>query len=96
MKTRLAPSLALVLTLGACASGTDSETSRNAPIEEVPEAVRALAAPQQDLTAVRFGPEGRCYWYRHDGPVETTFLPLRTREGRPICARPEAETDPGA
>ncbi len=90
MKYRVTPALALVLTLGACASGTGSDTSRNALIEELPEAVRALAAPHQDLTAVRFGPEGRCYWYRHEGPVETTFLPLRTRAGRPICARPAA------
>jgi hypothetical protein len=32
-------------------------------------------------------PEDGCYWYRYVGPVETTYLPLRTIEGRPICTR---------
>lgn len=61
-------------------------------IGEVPEAVREIAAPYQDLTAVRIDPADGCYTYRHAGPVETTYLPLRTTEGRPICSRqPDAE-----
>lgn len=58
-------------------------------IRELPEEVIALAAPNQDLTAVKLLPEDNCFWYRHVGPVETTLLPLRTAEGRPICASSE-------
>lgn len=53
----------------------------------LPEGVVAIAAPYQDLSAVRIDPSDGCYVYRHAGPVETTFLPLRTVEGRPICTR---------
>jgi hypothetical protein len=82
----LAP-LALLL-LGAC-TPTTTATGDGAPafMPEVPEAVRLAAAPFQDLSAVQLRDDG-CYWYRHSGPVETTFLPLRTVEGRPICTRP--------
>jgi hypothetical protein len=30
-----------------------------------------------------------CYWYRYAGPVEITYLPLLTRDGRMICTRPQ-------
>ncbi len=53
----------------------------------VPEGVAAIAAPYQDLKAVRIDPSDGCYVYRHVGPVETTFLPLRSVDGRPICTR---------
>jgi len=56
-------------------------------IKELPEAVVAIAAPYQDLESVRIDPSDGCYTYRHAGPVETTFLPLRSTEGRPICTR---------
>ena len=55
----------------------------------VPDAVLAVAAPHQDLGTARLREADGCYWYRHVGPVETTPLPLRTIEGRPICARPQ-------
>ncbi len=54
----------------------------------------ALADPKQDLNAVKVDPVDGCLVYRHVGPVETTFLPLRSREGRPICTRPAAEATP--
>jgi hypothetical protein len=57
-------------------------------IRELPEAVLEIAAPNQDLTAVRIDPVDGCYVYRHVGPVETTFLPLRSVRGRPICTQP--------
>ena len=61
-------------------------------IKELPEDVASIAAPNQDLTAVRIDPVDGCYVYRHIGPVETTFLPLRSVNGRPICTRePEAD-----
>jgi hypothetical protein len=64
-------------------------------IKELPEGVLAIAAPYQDLKAVRIDPTDGCYVYRHVGPVETTFLPLRTVNGRPICARAPEETPAG-
>ncbi|SFT66819.1 hypothetical protein [Sedimentitalea nanhaiensis] len=63
----------------------------NSYLGEVPEGVVAIAAPYQDLSAVSIDPADGCYVYRHVGPVETTFLPLRSADGRPICSRaPEA------
>jgi len=54
-------------------------------IAELPDSLLAIAAPYQDLTAVRLDQANRCYVYRHVGPVETTFLPLRSVRGQPIC-----------
>ena len=75
--------------LAACAStqGADSDSAEGF-IEELPEEVLSIAAPYQDLNAVRIDEENRCYVYRHVGPVETAFLPLRANDGRPICTRP--------
>ena len=58
-------------------------------LAEVPPEVVAMAAPYQNLQLVRLKPEDGCYWYQHAGPVETTLLPLRTSEGRPICLQRE-------
>lgn len=76
----------LLLALGACSQSSNQggrEMERTAA--PVPEAVIQLAAPYQDLTTARFREDDGCYWYLHAGPVETTLLPLRTVEGRPIC-----------
>lgn len=73
--------------LGACSPGFDQggrEIARESVT--VPEAVIQIAAPYQDLKTARLRPEDGCYWYLHAGPVETTLLPLRTAEGRPICS----------
>lgn len=83
----LALPLAL-LALDACAA------PEAGPGRQLPKAVRAAAAPFQDLASAELRAEDGCYWYRHAGPVETTWLPLRTREGRPICARPQAVAAP--
>ncbi|MBF9060240.1 hypothetical protein HKCCSP123_13725 [Rhodobacterales bacterium HKCCSP123] len=72
---------AMLVALSACV-GTPSER----PPEELRPEVRALAAPGQNLDQVRLESDG-CYWYRYEGPVETTFLPLLTREDRMICVR---------
>lgn len=56
-------------------------------IGELPEGVRAIAATNQDLNAVRINPSDGCYVFRYAGPVETTFLPLKSVDGRPICTR---------
>ncbi|MCH2075328.1 MAG: hypothetical protein MK180_00380 [Rhodobacteraceae bacterium] len=55
----------------------------------LPEEVAAVADPRFVATA-RLREDG-CYWYVHDNAVETTFLPLRTRDGRPICAQTAEE-----
>ncbi|WP_375266663.1 hypothetical protein [Planktotalea sp.] len=66
-------------------------------IKELPEGVLAIAAPYQDLAAVRIDPADGCYVYRHVGPVETTFIPLRSVRGRPICTQlPDADTEEAA
>ena len=90
MKTQLTLLPAVLLMAVACAPvGTTGEGAESGFIKELPEGVLAVAAPFQDLNAVVLRPEDGCYWYRHRGPVETTFLPLRTVEGRPICTRPD-------
>lgn len=83
------PAIQLLL-LGACTGVVGDNGGSGAEfLETVPEPVAAIAAPYQDLQSVRLLPEDRCYWYRHVGPVETTLLPLRTVDGRPICRRSE-------
>jgi hypothetical protein len=82
--------LASALALSGCVTAGDPTAARNEGfLPEVPEAVAAIAAPFQDLSAVRVMPEDGCYWYRHQGPVETTMLPLLTTTGRTICTRPQ-------
>ena len=60
-------------------------------ISNVPESVLAVAGPNQNLNAIRINPVDGCYEYQHNGPVEITFLPLRTANGNPICTRAPAE-----
>ncbi|PRY25179.1 hypothetical protein CLV78_102356 [Aliiruegeria haliotis] len=96
MKTRhLAISTLALSLLGACAElDTLSEGGMvDARTVELPENVVALAAPGQDLSTARQQPEDGCYWYQWNGPVETTWIPLRSRDGRPICARPASALD---
>ncbi|RME17042.1 MAG: hypothetical protein D6801_04250 [Alphaproteobacteria bacterium] len=82
------------LILAACATPDAATVNADAGyIAELPEAVLAIVAPGQNLAAVRIDPTTGCYIYRHDGPVESTFVPLRSTEGRPICTR---EVDPAA
>lgn len=90
MILRIAAAVTALGFSAACnASATGSGTDGTAGfLTEVPEGVLAIAAPWQNLDAVVLRPEDGCYWYQHRGPVETTLLPLRTREGRPICTRP--------
>ena len=83
------PLLPLVpLFLAACAeTGGDAATANGGrDVTNLPEGVLAIVAPGQDLTSVQIDETG-CYVYRYSGPVETTFLPLRSTSGRPICTR---------
>lgn len=80
---------AAALCLAACdGMPMGSTESASGFMTKVPERVIEIAAPNQDLTRVRIDPVDGCYVYRYVGPVETTLLPLRTRDGRPICSRP--------
>ncbi|QIE43302.1 hypothetical protein G5B39_14770 (plasmid) [Rhodobacteraceae bacterium SC52] len=88
MKSHFVCLTALLLALAACdVPITSSDPTEVAYIETLPDGVIALAAPNQNLQAVKVLPEDGCYWYLHDGPVEATLLPLRSRDGRPICTR---------
>lgn len=78
-----------IFLLASCTDYQEAEIrSSSGFIKVLPEAVSTIAAPYQDLTAVKLDPKDGCYVYRHEGPVETTFLPLRSVRGRPICTRP--------
>ncbi|MFN3661590.1 hypothetical protein [Yoonia sp.] len=76
-----------VMSLGACAEmPMQSTADASGSVSNVPDSVREIAAPFQDLSTVVFLEEDNCYWYEHQGPVETTLLPLRTVTGSTICA----------
>jgi len=94
MKKLLFMSGALV-TLAACEDvaisdvstiNTASSIGGQKFVRNLPDGVAEVAAPNQDLSRVALLEADNCYWYAHDGPVETTLLPLRTKNGRPICA----------
>lgn len=86
MTTRLFLAMLGVAAFGGC---TDTTGGNDGFIRTLPEEIVALAAPNQDLKSVQLREADGCYWYRHVGPVETTMLPLRSAEGRPICTRPQ-------
>ena len=73
--------IAAGLALTACVAATPEGQSI-----AVSEAVREAARPGQDLEAVRIQSDG-CYWWLYQGPVEATYIPLETRDGRMICTR---------
>lgn len=83
-----AGTLPALLLLAACDVPNDVTDPQTGYPKDLPEAVIELADPSQDLTTAWLNPDDGCYWYRYEGPVESTMLPLRTREGRPICTRP--------
>ena len=93
MKTRSTTVISSMVILAAC-SGTGMNGSDGTDadfIKDLPEAVVEMAAPYQNLAAVRLLPDDRCFWYQHAGPVETTLLPLRTVNGNKICTKPRTE-----
>ena len=87
---RVLCSMSLPIVLGACLAtgpGVQSSEGLLVPVANIPDGVLALADPTQDLTTVRINPKDDCYWYQYVGPVETTYLPLRSPQGNPICKR---------
>lgn len=81
--------VAMLPLLGACGAPAVGPGVAAEPvfIAEVPPDVAAMAAPNQDLSNVQLMPEDRCYWYLHEGPVESVMVPLRSLEGDMICLR---------
>ncbi|MCV2894468.1 hypothetical protein [Lentibacter sp. XHP0401] len=78
----------VAMTLSGCMAVEG--TSSAGLLTTVPEEVLAIAGPNQNLAAIRVNPVDGCFEYQHVGPVETTFLPLRTAKGNPICTKPAA------
>ncbi|SPF78547.1 hypothetical protein ALP8811_02474 [Aliiroseovarius pelagivivens] len=56
----------------------------------LPPEVAATVAPGQDTSDIRIDARDGCLMYRHNGPVETTYIPLRNKKGRAICIKREA------
>ena len=88
-RPRLAPVALLALTaLAACASAPPESTAAGpAFLEDLPEGLAEAAAPGQPMDRIIIDAADGCYWFEYVGRVETTFLPLRTAAGRPICSR---------
>ena len=78
---------ATVVLLAGCEEFEGMSSPDSQLISNVPEEVLALAGPGQPTNALRKNPADGCYEYQHVGPVETTFLPLRTANGNPICTK---------
>lgn len=89
MKPTVTFILSVFVLLTGCIDSVGSNPDGPVGATRLPDDVLTMAAPGQDLQDVRVFPEDGCYWYRYVGPVETTYLPLRTRDGRPICTRPQ-------
>lgn len=86
MSARLFGFASAILLFAGCAVPVTSDSKAETGfIQKLPDSMVAIAAPYQNLSAVRIFPEDGCYWYLHVGPVESTLLPLRTTDGRPIC-----------
>ncbi|KNG95406.1 hypothetical protein [Pseudaestuariivita atlantica] len=79
--------IAFGLVVAGCT--TAPEVDIDGAYVELPEPLVGLAAPYQNLQKVRLNPDDNCFWYLHDGPVEATWLPLRTAAGNPICQASE-------
>lgn len=89
MTARMTATTLAIVGLAGCTAMEAPGRGAAGSSDAVPDSVLAVAAPHQDLETARLREADGCYWYRHVGPVETTPLPLRTIEGRPICARPQ-------
>lgn len=83
VKRKTAILIAGALAVAGCT--TTPSLDADGAFTELPEPLLALAAPYQNLNKVRLDQNDNCFWYLHEGPVERTWLPLRTAEGNPIC-----------
>jgi hypothetical protein len=77
-----------LISLAACEQTvTAGDNSAVKIIRNVPDGVISLASASQNLETVGIDQTTGCYVYRYEGPVETTFLPVRTTNGSPVCSR---------
>ncbi|WP_397543434.1 hypothetical protein [Roseovarius salis] len=83
-RARIAALVAALMAAGACAA-PEPGIDEDGFIKDLPANVAEMAAPNQNLDAVRLRPQDGCYWYRYDGPVETVMVPLRADGGGKIC-----------
>lgn len=90
MTLRFSAILAFGIALAGCTEPFGA-TNGGGFISELPQSVVDIAAPYQNLNAVKLLPEDGCFWYLHKGPVESTLLPLRTTKGAPICTQAQTE-----
>ena len=77
-----------VFAVSACESTVNQASSSNT--RPASQELAKLAAPGQDLSRVRVDPATGCYFYRYRGPIETSYLPVRTSNGNPICTRAQS------
>lgn len=82
MNMRYLGLMAVSVALAGCAVPVKQEENQPSP---VPPEVLALAAPNQNVMSARLSPADNCYWYEYAGPVETTWIPLRSGRGWQIC-----------
>lgn len=90
MQKRTGLIIAAIPLLAGCAVPAMEPATSRYDVGNVPEQVASLAAPGQDLSTARLVAEDNCYWYVHNGPVETTLVPLRAAGGNPICLQKQA------
>ncbi|TNC04184.1 hypothetical protein [Paracoccus marcusii] len=83
-KNTTALAVTLLVAAGCTAPTVESSTAQTS-LYPIPDAVVALAGPNQDLTTATLVAEDDCYWYYHVGPVERTLVPLRAANGNHIC-----------
>lgn len=84
LKQKILGVVALSFIAGCAIRPAEPEESLD-QMDRTTEAVIAMASPDQNVATARLLPEDGCYWYEHNGPVETTLLPLTTPNGNPIC-----------
>lgn len=89
LKRNLTTTTLLLVAVGCSARAPDTAAKNNSPYP-IPDAVIAIAGPDQDLMTARLDPTDQCYWYYHTGRIETTLVPLRAANGNQIC---NARTD---
>ena len=86
MMVRMLAAGCAVLFVAAC-DEMPNPNAGGAALVTVPPRVLEIAAKGQDLSAIRINSQDGCYEFRHTNVVETTYLPLRTASGNPICSR---------
>ncbi|MFN4098648.1 MAG: hypothetical protein ACK4GT_02610 [Pararhodobacter sp.] len=79
--------IASLFLLSACVTPVTEQADASPYLQELPPGLAEMAGPNQDLSRVMIMPDDGCYWYAHINIVETTYLPLLTRDNRPICSR---------